>query len=46
MPGHLWLLCSVIGLGLTVGLLIAVGWAADRRITTHHRTSRDEGDAS
>ncbi|MGW4250116.1 hypothetical protein [Streptomyces californicus] len=46
MPGHLWLLCSVIGLGLAVGLLIAVGWAADHCITTHHRTPRDEGDAS
>ncbi|MEU5284164.1 hypothetical protein AB0G97_09105 [Streptomyces sp. NPDC020755] len=43
MPGHLWLLCSVIGLGLAVGVLIAVGWAADHRITTTHDRDTREG---
>ncbi|MBD3546800.1 hypothetical protein [Streptomyces sp. JV180] len=46
MPGHLWLLCSVIALGLAVGVLIAAAWAADHRITTHHRTPPDEEGAS
>ncbi|MFJ9889839.1 hypothetical protein ACIQRW_28845 [Streptomyces sp. NPDC091287] len=45
MPGHLWLLCSVIGLGLAIGVLIAVGWAADHRVNTarKHRKSREGG---
>lgn len=42
MPGDLWILCSVIGLGLAIGALIAVAWAADRHIT--HRT-RETPDA-
>ncbi|MFI7239313.1 hypothetical protein [Streptomyces cyaneofuscatus] len=39
MTAELWLLYSLIGLGLAVGVLIAVGWAADHRITirTHPR---------
>ncbi|WP_433406917.1 hypothetical protein [Streptomyces sp. CA-146814] len=44
MTAGLWLLCSVIGLGLAVGFLIAVGWAADRRITStakHRKTTRE-----
>ncbi|MFH9692672.1 hypothetical protein [Streptomyces globisporus] len=42
MNGHLWVLCSVIGLGLAIGALIAVAWVADRHIT--HRT-RETPDA-
>ncbi|MFJ8842982.1 hypothetical protein ACIRFF_08770 [Streptomyces cyaneofuscatus] len=43
MTAELWLLSSLIGLGLAVGVLIAVGWAADHRITTHTRTSPKRG---
>ncbi|MFE3378378.1 hypothetical protein [Streptomyces anulatus] len=46
MPGHLWLLCSLIGLGLAVGFLIAVGLVADHRITTTHKRNTREGGAS
>ncbi|MET9096194.1 hypothetical protein ABZX72_29365 [Streptomyces cyaneofuscatus] len=43
MTAELWLLHSLIGLGLAVGVLIAVGWAADHRITTtnRHRKTRE-----
>ncbi|MBK3561009.1 hypothetical protein JHN55_31655 [Streptomyces sp. MBT56] len=43
MPGHLWLLYSLIGLGLAIGALIAIGWVADHRITTNHRRTSREG---
>ncbi|WP_176735244.1 hypothetical protein [Streptomyces sp. EN27] len=45
MDGDLWVLCSLIGLGLAVGVLIAVGWAFDHGITTtnKHRKSREGG---
>ncbi|MYW99910.1 MULTISPECIES: hypothetical protein [unclassified Streptomyces] len=45
MDGDLWVLCSLIGLGLAVGVLIAVGWAFDHRITTtnKHRKTREGG---
>ncbi|MGA5472567.1 hypothetical protein ACPCUK_27810 [Streptomyces arboris] len=46
MTAELWLLYSLIGLGLAVGVLIAVGWAADHRITTKHRETTREGGAS
>ncbi|MEV6450958.1 hypothetical protein AB0M75_06585 [Streptomyces anulatus] len=46
MPGHLWLLCSLIGLGLAVGFLIAAGLVADHRITTTRKRSTREGGAS
>ncbi|MGW7473692.1 hypothetical protein ACWGIT_19115 [Streptomyces cyaneofuscatus] len=39
MTAELWLLHSLIGLGLAVGVLIAVGWAADHRITSRTRTN-------
>ncbi|MFJ9982526.1 hypothetical protein ACIQUD_00425 [Streptomyces globisporus] len=37
MPGDLWLLYAVIGLGLATGALIAVAWVADRHITHRAR---------
>ncbi len=45
MDSDLWVLCSLIGLGLAVGLWIAVGWAADHRITTtsKHRKAPGRG---
>ncbi|MFJ9979653.1 hypothetical protein [Streptomyces cyaneofuscatus] len=45
MTAELWLLSSLIGLGLAVGVLIAVGWAADHHITTtaKHRKTTPEG---
>ncbi|MFC8658060.1 hypothetical protein ACFUCT_23110 [Streptomyces parvus] len=45
MDGDLWVLCSLIGLGLAVGVLIAVGWAFDHRITTttKHRKTPEGG---
>ncbi|MFE3471156.1 hypothetical protein ACFXOI_05630 [Streptomyces bacillaris] len=43
MSGDLWVLCSLIGLGLAVGVLIAVGWAADHRITTTAKHRKTEG---
>lgn len=46
MPGHIWLLCSLIGLGLAIGVLIAVAWALDHRITTTHNRNTREGDES
>ncbi len=45
MPGHLWLLCSLIGLGLAVGVLIAAGLVADHRITTTHKHRKTRGEA-
>ncbi len=38
----MWVLCSLIGLGLAVGVLIAVGWAADH-ITTTAKHRKTEG---
>ncbi|MEU2764296.1 hypothetical protein [Streptomyces sp. NPDC007094] len=43
MDGDLWVLCSLIGLGLAVGLLIAVGWAFDHRITTTNKHRKAPG---
>ncbi|MFE9381096.1 hypothetical protein [Streptomyces sp. NPDC006855] len=43
MDGDLWVLCSLIGLGLAVGALIAVGWAADHRITTTNKHRKAPG---
>ncbi|MFI7236141.1 hypothetical protein [Streptomyces cyaneofuscatus] len=39
MTAELWILCSLIGLGLAIGALIAVGWAADRLATARTRTA-------
>ncbi|MEU0309742.1 hypothetical protein [Streptomyces cyaneofuscatus] len=43
MTAEFWILRSLIGLGLAVGVLIAVGWVADHRITTKHREIAREG---
>ncbi|MFJ8844306.1 hypothetical protein ACIRFF_15540 [Streptomyces cyaneofuscatus] len=39
MTTALRVLYSLIGLGLAVGVLIAVGWAADHRFTSRTRTN-------
>ncbi|MGW0545269.1 hypothetical protein ACWD0D_33985 [Streptomyces griseoincarnatus] len=43
MTTALRVLYSLIGLGLAVGVLIAVGWAADHRITTRTHTHPRRG---
>ncbi|MEU6614443.1 hypothetical protein [Streptomyces parvus] len=43
MDGDLWVFCSLIGLGLAVGVLIAVGWAFDHRITTTNKHRKSPG---